>query len=216
MLNAADTEAAKDKLNKIKQAFEDWIWTDAERAETLAKLYNERFNNLVPRSFDGSHLTIPGASSIIKFYGHQKRGIWRILSAGSTYLAHAVGAGKTFTLVAAVMEQKRLGLITKPMMTVPGHCLAQAAREFLQLYPTAKHPGGRRDQLRQGQAPALSGPRRDRELGLHHHHPFGVQVHRHPDRVRRTPDQRPACVLRRTDQTASTRRIAFRSNGSSA
>ena len=91
----------------------------------------------MPRRFDGSHLTIPGASSVIKFYEHQKRAIWRILSAGSTYVAHAVGAGKTFTLAAAVMEQKRLGLITKPMMTVPGHCLAQAAREFLQLYPTA-------------------------------------------------------------------------------
>ena len=91
----------------------------------------------MPRRFDGSHLTIPGASSVIRFYEHQKRAIWRILSAGSTYVAHAVGAGKTFTLAAAVMEQKRLGLITKPMMTVPGHCLAQAAREFLQLYPTA-------------------------------------------------------------------------------
>ena len=137
VLNAADTEAAKDKLAKIKQAFEAWIWTDTERADRLAKIYNERFNNLVPRRFDGSHLTIPGASSVIKFYEHQKRAIWRILSAGSTYVAHAVGAGKTFTLAAAVMEQKRLGLITKPMMTVPGHCLAQAAREFLQLYPTA-------------------------------------------------------------------------------
>ena len=137
VLNAADTEAAKDKLAKIKQAFEAWIWTDTERADALAKIYNERFNNLVPRRFDGSHLTIPGASSVIKFYEHQKRAIWRILSAGSTYVAHAVGAGKTFTLAAAVMEQKRLGLITKPMMTVPGHCLAQAAREFLQLYPTA-------------------------------------------------------------------------------
>jgi N12 class adenine-specific DNA methylase/adenine-specific DNA methylase len=138
VLNAADTEAAKDKLAKIKQMFENWIWTDSDRAERLAKLYNERFNNLVPRRFDGSHLTIPGASSVIKFYQHQKRAIWRILSAGSTYIAHAVGAGKTFTLAAAVMEQKRLGLITKPMMTVPGHCLAQAAREFLQLYPTAR------------------------------------------------------------------------------
>ena len=110
VLNAADTEAAKDKLAKIKQAFEAWIWTDAGRADRLAKIYNERFNNLVPRRFDGSHLTIPGASSVIRFYEHQKRAIWRILSAGSTYVAHAVGAGKTFTLAAAVMEQKRLGL----------------------------------------------------------------------------------------------------------
>jgi adenine-specific DNA methylase len=148
VLNAADTEAAKDKLAKIKQAFEAWIWTDAGRADRLAKIYNERFNNLVPRRFDGSHLTIPGASSVIKFYEHQKRAIWRILSAGSTYVAHAVGAGKTFTLAAAVMEQKRLGLTTKPMMTVPGHCLAQAAREFLQLYPTANISASSREPRR--------------------------------------------------------------------
>ena len=92
----------------------------------------------MPRRFDGSHLTLPGASSVIRFYEHQKRVIWRIVAAGSTYVAHAVGAGKTFTIAAAIMEQKRLGLITKAMMVVPGHCLAQAAREFLQLYPTAR------------------------------------------------------------------------------
>ena len=82
VLNAADTEAAKDKVAKIKQAFEAWIWTDAGRADRLAKIYNERFNNLVPRRFDGSHLTLPHASSVIRFYEHQKRAIWRILSAG--------------------------------------------------------------------------------------------------------------------------------------
>jgi len=95
-------------------------------------------NNLVPRHFDGSHLTIPGASSVISFYAHQKRVIWRIVASGTTYVAHAVGAGKTFSLAAAIMEQKRLGLITKAMMVVPGHRLAQASREFLQLYPTAR------------------------------------------------------------------------------
>jgi N12 class adenine-specific DNA methylase len=138
VLNAADTEAAKDKLAKIKAAFETWVWRDVERADRLARIYNDRFNNLVPRHFDGSHLTIPGASSVISFYGHQKRAIWRIVAAGTTYVAHAVGAGKTFSLAAAIMEQKRLGLITKAMMVVPGHCLAQASREFLQLYPTAR------------------------------------------------------------------------------
>ena len=91
----------------------------------------------MPRHFDGSHLQLPGASSVIRFYPHQKRVIWRIISAGSTYIAHAVGAGKTFSIAAAIMEQKRLGLITKAMLVVPGHCLAQASREFLQLYPTA-------------------------------------------------------------------------------
>ena len=114
------------------------MWKDVERADRLARIYNDRFNNLVPRHFDGSHLTIPGASSVISFYAHQKRAIWRIVASGTTYVAHAVGAGKTFSLAAAIMEQKRLGLITKAMMVVPGHCLAQASREFLQLYPTAR------------------------------------------------------------------------------
>ena len=138
VLNAAETEAAKEKLQKIKTAFERWVWTNPERADRLSRLYNDQFNNLVPRHFDGSHLRLPGASSVIKFYAHQKRVIWRIISTGQTYVAHAVGAGKTFSIAAAIMEQKRLGLITKAMMAVPGHCLAQASREFLILYPNAK------------------------------------------------------------------------------
>ncbi len=138
VLNAAETEAAKDKLAKIKAAFEAWVWTDADRTDRLARIYNDRFNNLVPRHFDGSHLQLPGASSVIKFYAHQKRAIWRIISSGATYVAHAVGAGKTFSLAAAIIEQKRLGLITKAMMVVPGHCLAQASCEFLILYPNAR------------------------------------------------------------------------------
>jgi len=138
ILNAAETEAAKEKLQKIKTAFERWVWTDPERADRLSRLYNDQFNNLVPRHFDGSHLQLPGASSVIKFYEHQKRVIWRIISTGQTYVAHAVGAGKTFSIAAAIMEQKRLGLITKAMMAVPGHCLAQASREFLLLYPNAR------------------------------------------------------------------------------
>ena len=83
VLNAADTEAAKDKLAKIKAAFETWVWKDADRTDRLARIYNDRFNNLVPRHFDGSHLQLPGASSVISFYAHQKRVIWRIVSAGS-------------------------------------------------------------------------------------------------------------------------------------
>ena len=136
-LNSEATEAAKEKLARLKAAFEAWIWTDPERADELARIYNQKFNNLVPRHFDGSHLQLPGASQVIRFYPHQKRVVWRIISAGSTYIAHAVGAGKTFSIAAAIMEQKRLGLITKAMLVVPGHCLAQASREFLQLYPTA-------------------------------------------------------------------------------
>ncbi|HQS45135.1 MAG: lactate dehydrogenase [Rhizobiales bacterium 24-66-13] len=138
VLNVVDTETAKEKLQKIKEAFQRWIWSDADRTDRLARVYNDRFNNIAPRRFDGSHLQLPGASGAFSLYGHQKRGIWRIVSAGSTYLAHAVGAGKTMTMAAAIMEQRRLGLIAKAMLVVPGHCLAQAAREFLALYPSAR------------------------------------------------------------------------------
>ena len=138
VLNPVDTEAAREKLQKIKSEFERWVWSDADRTDRLAKVYNERFNNIAPRKFDGSHLKLPGASSAFQLYAHQKRGIWRIIADGSAYLAHAVGAGKTMTYSAAIMEQRRLGLIAKAMLVVPGHCLAQAAREFLALYPNAR------------------------------------------------------------------------------
>ena len=138
VLNGEATEAAKEKLAKIKDAFTAWIWTDADRTDRLSRLYNDRFNNLVPRRFDGRHLTLPGASSIIRLYDHQKRVIWRIVASGSTYIAHAVGAGKSYAIAGAIMEQKRLGLIGKAMLVVPGHCLAQVSREFLQLYPSAR------------------------------------------------------------------------------
>ncbi|MDL2407608.1 DEAD/DEAH box helicase family protein [Rhizobium calliandrae] len=138
VLNVVDTEAARDKLQKIKTAFQNWVWTDPDRTDRLALVYNDRFNNIAPRRFDGSHLVMPGASGALVLYGHPKRGIWRIISSGSTYLAHAVGAGKTMTMAAAIMEQRRLGLISKAMLVVPGHCLAQAAREFLALYPDAR------------------------------------------------------------------------------
>jgi N12 class adenine-specific DNA methylase len=138
VLNSEATEAAKEKLRKIKDAFTAWVWTDPDRTDRLARLYNARFNNLVPRRFDGRHLTLPGASRIIRLYAHQKRVIWRIVAAGSTYIAHSVGAGKSYAIAGAIMEQKRLGLISKAMLVVPGHCLAQVSREFLQLYPTAR------------------------------------------------------------------------------
>lgn len=136
-LNVKETEAAKEKLAALKAAFEGWVWTDGPRAVALARLYNDTFNNLVARRFDGSHLRLPGASSAFAFYPHQKSVIWRMVAAGSTYIAHAVGAGKTASIAAALMEQRRLGLITKAVLTVPGHCLAQCAREFLALYPLA-------------------------------------------------------------------------------
>jgi N12 class adenine-specific DNA methylase len=125
-------EAAEDQ-----EAFQNWIWSDPDRTDRLARLYNDTFNNIAPRAFDGSS---PATWRLWRLflYGHQKRVIWRIISSGSTYLAHAVGAGKTMTMAAAIMEQRRLGLIAKAMLVVPGHCLAQAAREFLALYPNAR------------------------------------------------------------------------------
>lgn len=138
ILNTVETEAAKEKLQKIKTAFQSWIWSDPDRTDRLARLYNDTFNNIVPRHFNGDHLQLPGASGAFSLYGHQKRAIWRIISSGSTYVAHAVGAGKTLSIAAAIMEQRRLGLINKAMLVVPGHCLAQAAREFLALYPNAR------------------------------------------------------------------------------
>lgn len=137
VLNVVDTEAARDKLQRMKEAFQNWVWSDPDRTDSLARVYNDRFNNIAPRRFNGDHLQLPGASGAFVLYGHQKRGTWRIISSGSTYLAHAVGAGKTMTMAAAIMEQRRLGLIAKAMLVVPGHCLAQAAREFLALYPSA-------------------------------------------------------------------------------
>ncbi len=138
VLNVVDTEAAKEKLQKIKTAFQSWVWADPDRTDRLTRIYNDRFNNIAPRAFNGDHLQLPGASTAFTLYPHQKRGVWRIIASGSTYLAHAVGAGKTMTMAAAIMEQRRLGLIAKAMLVVPGHCLAQAAREFLALYPNAR------------------------------------------------------------------------------
>jgi N12 class adenine-specific DNA methylase len=101
ILNTVETEAAKEKLAKIKSAFQTWIWSYPDRTDCLAGLYNDTFNNIVPRHFDGSHLRLPGASGAFSLYGHQKRVIWRIISSGSTYVAHAVGAGKTPSIAAA-------------------------------------------------------------------------------------------------------------------
>ena len=162
---------------RSRTAFTDWIWTDPDRTDRLARIYNDRFNNLVPRHFDGRHLTLPGASNIIRLYDHQKRVIWRIVSAGSTYIAHTVGAGKSYAIAAAIMEQKRLGLINKAMLVVPGHCLAQVSREFLQLYPTARILVADETNFVKDEAFPLPGARGDGELGRDDHHPLGVPLH---------------------------------------
>lgn len=131
------TEKANDVARKMKEAFARWIWTDPDRADRLTKYYNEHFNNITPRQYDGSHLTLPGVSSRFTLHPHQKRAVWRQIQDGDTYLAHAVGSGKTIEMIAGGMEQRRLGLIEKPVYTVPNHMLEQFASEFLELYPTA-------------------------------------------------------------------------------
>ena len=138
VINPAATEAAKEKLAKIKAAFASWVWTDTGRGDRLCRVYNDLFNNLVVRRFTGAHLMLPGASTAVTLRPHQRRVVWRIIASGSTYISHHVGAGKTFAIAAALMEQRRLGLVQKPMLVVPGHCLAQFSREFVQLYPNAR------------------------------------------------------------------------------
>lgn len=134
----AATEAANQKLQALREAFSTWVWQDADRTDRLVKIYNDTFNTTVPRSFDGRHLTLPGTSKAFHVFDHVKRGAWRIIQRGNTYLAHAVGSGKTFQMVIAAMEQKRLGLIKKPMIVVPNHMLKQFAHEWQQLYPAAR------------------------------------------------------------------------------
>jgi N12 class adenine-specific DNA methylase len=132
------TEAANQKLAQMRDAFRDWMWQDGERTDKLVALYNDTFNTIVPRAFDGRHLTLPGTSKKWSVFDHVKRGAWRIIQSGNTYLAHAVGSGKTFQMIISAMEQKRLGLIKKPMMVVPNHMLQQFAREWVDLYPAAR------------------------------------------------------------------------------
>lgn len=138
VFDATATEAANDKLEKLKDEFQAWLWRDADRTDALVRSFNDKFNTTVPRTFDGRHLTLPGTSKTYNIFDHVKRGAWRIIQSGNTYLAHAVGSGKTFQMVIAAMEQKRLGLINKPMIVVPNHMLKQFASEWQDLYPAAR------------------------------------------------------------------------------
>ena len=136
-LNKKETAIAQAKQEQIKLAFEEWIWKDPERRERLTKEYNERFNSIRPREYDGSHITFDGMNPEITLRPHQVNAIARILYGGNTLLAHEVGAGKTFEMVAAAMESKRLGLCNKSLFVVPNHIVEQFGQEFLQLYPSA-------------------------------------------------------------------------------
>ena len=137
VVNAQATEAAREKQERIKEQFKEWVWSDDSRRERLCRLYNDTFNHTRLRTFNGDHLTLPGASQAVQLHKHQKAGVWRILQTPNTLLAHVVGAGKTYTMVAAAMELKRLGLARKPMFAVPNHMLGQFSTELLTLYPGA-------------------------------------------------------------------------------
>jgi len=142
IINQQETVAAREKQQQLKDRFRAWVWEDDARAARLAREYNDRFNNLRLRTFDGSHLSLPGMNREYLRDGdlsrHQKDAVWRVVQSGSTLLAHVVGAGKTWTMAAAAMEMRRLGLAKKPMFVVPNHLVEQWGAEFLKLYPQAR------------------------------------------------------------------------------
>ena len=137
VLNKKETAIAQSKQELIKQGFQDWVWRDPARREKLVRLYNEKFNSIRPREYDGSHIVFSGINPEIELREHQKNAVAHILYGGNTLLAHAVGAGKTFEMVAAAQESKRLGLCNKSLFVVPNHLTEQWAAEYLQLYPAA-------------------------------------------------------------------------------
>ncbi|MDD4415925.1 MAG: SNF2-related protein [Proteiniphilum sp.] len=137
VLNTKDTTLAQQKQQAIKDAFKDWIWKDPDRRQTLVRQYNEQFNSTRPREYDGSHITFSGINPEISLRTHQLNAVAHVLYGGNTLLAHEVGAGKTFAMVAAAMEAKRLGLCQKSLFAVPNHLTEQWASEFLRLYPSA-------------------------------------------------------------------------------
>lgn len=138
MLNKRETAIAQDKQELIKQKFKDWIWKDIDRRNMLCRIYNERYNSIRPREYNGEHITFSGMAPDIALRPHQINAIAHIMYGGNTLLAHEVGAGKTFEMIAASMEMKRLGLCTKSMVVVPNHITKQWASEWLRLYPASK------------------------------------------------------------------------------
>ena len=137
VLNAKETTLAAQKQQAIREAFKDWIWKDPQRRQALVRQYNEEMNSTRPREYDGSHIVFGGMNPSITLREHQKNAIAHVLYGGNTLLAHEVGAGKTFEMVAAAMEAKRLGLCQKSLFVVPNHLTEQWASEFLRLYPSA-------------------------------------------------------------------------------
>lgn len=138
VVNQDETLAAREKQKAIKEKFRQWVFADPDRTERLVRIYNDNFNNLRPRLFDGSHLDFPGMSEAFTLRQHQKDAVWRCMSSGNTLLAHVVGAGKSAVVAAAAMKLKQAGLVKKPLLVCPNHLLDQFAREFQHVYPNAK------------------------------------------------------------------------------
>ncbi len=138
VLNPEETAAAREKQKLIKEKFKAWIFADPDRTERLVRDYNDTYNNLRPRQFDGSHLDFPGMSRAITLKPHQVDAVWRCMTAGNTLLAHAVGAGKSFEMAASAMKMRQAGIVKKPLIAIPNHMLEQFSREFMQLYPNAR------------------------------------------------------------------------------
>lgn len=156
VINQQETMAAREKQKRIKDRFRAWVFADPDRTERLVRIYNDTYNNLRPRLFDGSHLDFPGMSEEISLRRHQKDAVWRGMSSGNTLLAHVVGAGKTYTMAAAGMKMKQAGLIQKPLYVVPNHLLEQFAREFMQLYPNARLLVASKEDLRRDRRKLLT------------------------------------------------------------
>ena len=192
--------AAREKQKLIKERFRSWVFTDPERTERLVRLYNDTYNNLRPRLFDGSHLDFPGMNQTIQLRPHQNDAVWRGMSSGNTLLAHAVGAGKTFTMAATGMKMKQAGLIKKPMYVVPNHLLEQFSREFMQLYPNARLLVAAKEDLTPGPPQVPDRQDRQRRVGRHHRHPFIVRADRH---VARLPGEVPPGADRRIRPAAA-------------
>ena len=137
VVNPIETANAREKQELIKQEFKEWLWKDNDRRIRLTNIYNENFNYIREREYDGSHLTFDGMNPNVELRKHQKDAVARVLYGGNALLAHAVGAGKTYECIASAIELKRLGIVNKPMFVVPNHLLGQWASEVLKLYPTA-------------------------------------------------------------------------------
>src|SRR5947209_455045 len=156
IVNREATLAAREKQKLIKERFRSWLFSDADRTERLVRVYNDTYNNLRPRLFDGSHLDFPGMNATVRLMPHQVDAVWRGMSGGNTLLAHVVGAGKTFTMAATGMKMRAAGLIKKPMYVVPNHMLEQFAREAMQLHPTARLLIAGREDLARGRRKQLT------------------------------------------------------------